>query len=129
MKIARSVIVVGGNGMCSSGRIVNYLKAMRHDLRHNVLLRQAGFQAYGPIGGYVVLDEQRYDIRAQVHTIGGYSFHADQKGLVNFVTRMRAWTSGVRIVDGEPQAKQRLAEMLSSKCKGRKRFVDAVIPS
>ncbi|MCQ4327634.1 MBL fold metallo-hydrolase, partial [Pseudomonas stutzeri] len=31
---ARPAIVIAGNGMCSGGRIVNYLKAMLHDSRH-----------------------------------------------------------------------------------------------
>ncbi|WP_431484855.1 MBL fold metallo-hydrolase RNA specificity domain-containing protein [Pseudomonas solani] len=39
----------------------------------------------------LVVEEQRYDIWAQVHIIGGYSAHADQSGLVRFVTRMSAW--------------------------------------
>src|SRR5690606_39703888 len=69
------VIVIAGNGMCSSGRIVNYLKAMLGDERHDVLF--VGYQAegtpgrqiqrFGPRGGYVELDGERYDIRAQVH--------------------------------------------------------------
>ena len=36
-------------------------------------------QQYGPRGGYVELDGERYDIRARIHTLGGYSAHADQK--------------------------------------------------
>lgn len=93
---ARLAIVIAGNGMCSSGRIVNYLKAMLGDAQHDALF--VGYQAdgtpeqqiqrFGPRGGYVEFDGQCYDIRAQVHTIGGYSAHADQKGLVGFVTRM-----------------------------------------
>ncbi|WP_371136150.1 MBL fold metallo-hydrolase RNA specificity domain-containing protein [Pseudomonas sp.] len=35
------------------------------------------------------MDEKCYAIRAQVHTIGGYSVHADQKGFLGFVTSMR----------------------------------------
>ena len=83
---ARPAIVIAANGMCSSGRIVNYLKAMLGDERHDVLF--VGYQAegttgrqvqrFGPRGGYVELDGQRYAIRAQVHIIGGYSAHADQ---------------------------------------------------
>ncbi|WP_420220380.1 hypothetical protein [Metapseudomonas resinovorans] len=34
---ARPVIVIAGNGMCGSGRIVNYLKSMLRELRHYVL--------------------------------------------------------------------------------------------
>jgi len=40
---ARPAIVIAGNGMCRSGRIVNYLIAMLHDLRHNVLF--VGYRA------------------------------------------------------------------------------------
>jgi metallo-beta-lactamase family protein len=40
---ARPAIVIAGNGMCSSGRIVNYLIAMLDDLRHNVLF--VGYRA------------------------------------------------------------------------------------
>lgn len=117
---AQPAIVIAGNGMCSSGRIVNYLKAMLGDVRHNVLF--VGYQAEGTVGrqiqrfgpkrGGVEIDGQRYDIRAQVHTIGGYSAHADQNGLVGFVTRMRHWPSEVRIVHGEAGAKASLAKLL-----------------
>jgi metallo-beta-lactamase family protein len=84
---ARPAIVIAASGMCSGGRIVNYLKAMLGDPRHDVLFvgyQAAGtpgrdIQTYGPRGGYVVLDGQRIDIRAGIHTLGGYSAHADQK--------------------------------------------------
>lgn len=89
---ARPAIVIAGNGMCSSGRIVNYLKAMLGDPRHDVLF--VGYQArgtpghaiqrFGPRNGYVEFDGQRYNIRAGIHSIGGYSAHADQAGLVGF---------------------------------------------
>jgi metallo-beta-lactamase family protein len=75
-RTARPAIVIAASGMCSGGRIVNYLKAMLGDPRHDVLF--IGYQAsgtpgrdiqkYGPKGGYVELDGQRYPIRAGVHT-------------------------------------------------------------
>lgn len=117
---AQPAIVIAGNGMCSSGRIVNYLKAMLADPRHDILF--VGYQAegtpgrqiqrFGPRGGYVELDGERCDIRAQVHRMGGYSAHADQAGLTGFVTRMRQWPSEVRIVHGEKPARRALADAL-----------------
>lgn len=81
---------------------------MLSDERHDVLF--VGYQAegtigrhiqrFGPRGGYVEMDGQRYAIRSQVHTMSGYSAHADQQGLVGFVTKMRYWPSQVRIVHG-----------------------------
>ena len=114
---ARPAIVIAGGGMCSGGRILNYLKAMLGDQRHNVLF--VGYQAkgtpghaiqtYGPKGGYVDLDDERIDIRAGITSIGGYSAHADHKGLVEFVTGMQQWPTEIRVVHGEAEAKRVLA--------------------
>ena len=133
---AQPAIVIAGNGMCSSGRIVNYLKAMLGDARHDVLF--VGYQAegtpgrqiqrFGPRSGYVELDGQRYDIRAQVHTIGGYSAHADQQGLVSFVTRMAHWPSEIRVVHGEIEAKQQFTTVLQQRYDATGKALKIVIP-
>ena len=117
--------------MCSGGRIVAYLKAMLGDRRHNVLF--VGYQAkgtpgqiiqqYGPKGGYVDLDGERIDIRAGIETLGGYSAHADQQGLINFVTRMRHWPSEIRLVHGEDAAKAQLARALQERYRHNARNV------
>lgn len=57
-------------------------------------------------------DGQRYDIRAGVASIGGYSAHADQAGLVGFVTEMEEWPSEIRLVHGEAGAKAALRQAL-----------------
>lgn len=129
-------IVITGNGMCSAGRIVDYLKAMLGDSRHNVIF--TGYQAkgtpgraiqqYGPAGGYVDLEGERYDIRAGITTLGGYSAHADQKGLVGFITRMRHWPSEVRLVHGEEHAKQALAIALHAKAQQKSHLMNITIP-
>ncbi|UAW99462.1 MBL fold metallo-hydrolase [Halopseudomonas nanhaiensis] len=130
-------VVITSNGMCSAGRIVNYLKAMLHDPRHNVLF--VGYQArgtpgrdiqqYGPGGGWVELDGERYDIRAGIETLGGYSAHADQKGLVKFVTGMRHWPRQVRLVHGDDAAKQRLAGLLKEAARRKGVAMEVVIPT
>ncbi|GGO85127.1 MBL fold hydrolase [Marinobacterium nitratireducens] len=117
---ARPAVVIAGSGMCNAGRIVNYLKAMLGDRRHNVLF--VGYQAkgtpghdiqrYGPDGGYVELDDERIGICAGIETIGGYSAHADQQNLVDFVTGMDKWPSRIRLIHGEAGAKRALAEKL-----------------
>ncbi|WP_348704135.1 MBL fold metallo-hydrolase [uncultured Neptuniibacter sp.] len=109
----RPAIVIAASGMCAGGRIVNYLKALLEDEKADVLF--VGYQAqgtagrdiqkYGPRGGYVYLDGEKIDIRAGVHTISGYSAHADQKDLVNFVKRMRHRPKEIRIVHGDDEAK------------------------
>lgn len=129
-------IVITGSGMCNAGRVVNYLKAMLNDPRHNVVF--VGYQArgtpgaqiqrYGPAGGYVDLDGERYDIKAGIHTIGGYSAHADQAGLVGFVTGMRQWPGEVRLVHGDSDAKATLAGILKTKATARDHTMEVTVP-
>jgi metallo-beta-lactamase family protein len=116
----QAAIVIAASGMCAGGRVVNYLKAMLGDPRHDILFvgyQSAGtpgraIQQYGPRGGYVMLDGERYSIRARVHTIGGYSAHADQRDLLNFATGITAAPREIRLVHGDAGAKAALAEKL-----------------
>jgi len=62
-------------------------------------------QRYGPGGGYVLLDGEKITIRARVETLGGYSAHADQAGLVRFATGMRTPPTAIRLVHGEAPAR------------------------
>ncbi|MCW8982406.1 MAG: MBL fold metallo-hydrolase [Gammaproteobacteria bacterium] len=119
-KNARPTVVLAASGMCSGGRVVNYLKALIQDERHDILF--VGYQAqgtpgrdilkYGPDNGYVELDGQRYTINAGVEAIAGYSAHADQKDLVNFVKRMRVKPREIRLVHGDAEVKQVLQREL-----------------
>jgi metallo-beta-lactamase family protein len=133
---ARPAIVVAGNGMCAGGRIVDYLKAMLGDPRHNVIFvgyqapgtPGAAIQKYGPVGGYVELDRQRYDICAGVETASGYSAHADQNGLLEFVTGMNEWPREIRLVHGDAQAKKVLGQILQRKYSLARRELNLMIP-
>ncbi len=115
---SKPAIVIAASGMCSGGRIMNYLKRFLGMPTADVLF--VGYQAhgtpgrdiqtYGPKGGYVLLDDTRIDIKAGVYTISGYSAHADQTNLVNFVKRMHHKPKHIRIVHGDDEAKLALAE-------------------
>ena len=83
-----------------------------------------GYQAKGTLGrdiqkyaptsyqkdGYVYIDGKRIDIKAKAHTISGYSAHADQQGLINFVKRMRHKPQKIILVHGDQQAKKVLPQ-------------------
>jgi metallo-beta-lactamase family protein len=122
----RPAIVIAAGGMCAGGRIVDYLKAMLGDPRHDVLFigyqaagtPGAAIQRYGPRGGYVELDGQRYDIRARIHTLGGYSAHADQQNLLDFVGAMNPLPREVILVHGERGAKLALQAALGERFAG-----------
>lgn len=114
-------IVIAAGGMCAGGRIVNYLKALIAEPATDIIF--IGYQAegtpgraiqqYGPQGGWVELDGERFTIRAGVHTIGGYSAHADREDLLLFVRGMRRAPGEIRIVHGDLHARQALAVALA----------------
>ena len=118
-KTGRPAVVLAASGMANGGRILNYLKAMLQHPQHGVLF--VGYQARGTYGhriqqygrrenGWVDIEGQRYAVKALVQTIGGYSAHADQSGLVNFVKRMRHWPSHIRVVHGDLAARLALKQ-------------------
>ncbi|WP_349342855.1 MBL fold metallo-hydrolase [Marinobacter sp. MMG032] len=128
----RPCVVLAGSGMCAGGRVVNYLKAMLGDKRNDVLF--VGYQAagtpgrniltYGPRGGWVELDGNRYDIRARIHQVGGYSAHAGQSDLVEFVSGIPFSPREIRIVHGDQVAKLALKRCFQSLT-----GTDIIIPS
>ncbi|WP_040291460.1 MBL fold metallo-hydrolase RNA specificity domain-containing protein [Alishewanella agri] len=118
----KPAIVIAASGMCEGGRVVNYLKAMLGDPVHQVVFvgyqargtLGAAIQQYGPRGGYVNIDGQRIDIKAEVLTLSGYSAHADQQGLTRFIKGMRKRPKQVRIVHGDVDAKKALQTALAA---------------
>ncbi|ROQ20032.1 metallo-beta-lactamase family protein [Marinimicrobium koreense] len=136
-KTGRPAIVLAASGMAAGGRVVNYLKAMLEDERHQVLF--VGYQAqgtpgraiqqYGPSHGWVELDGERRTIRAGVTTIGGYSAHADQNDLVHFVKRMKQWPCTIRLVHGDRDARQALKEKYHALGDSRHHHFNVLLPS
>jgi metallo-beta-lactamase family protein len=117
-------IILAGSGMCTGGRIVNHLQKGIDDPRNDILF--VGYQAAGTPGraiqkysqrpgGYVVLDGERKTIKAKVHTLSGYSAHADQKGLVDWIEGMPDKPRAVKLVHGETAARNVLAEILEKR--------------
>ena len=135
-KSGRPAIVLAASGMAAGGRVVNYLKAMVEDQRHQVLF--VGYQAsgtpgraiqqYGPNHGWVELDGARYTIRAGVTSIGGYSAHADQTDLLNFVRRMKQWPTTIRLVHGDREARETLKDKYEALGRTRGHRFSLILP-
>ena len=118
-------IIVAGGGMCQGGRIVNYLKALLPDARTDLLL--VGFQAQGTPGRQLQsgccslwLDGSEVTVQAQIHSLSGYSAHADQAALLAFVQGMASPPRAIRLVHGEPEVQQMLARQLALACPSTK---------
>jgi metallo-beta-lactamase family protein len=117
----RPAVVIAASGMCTGGRIINYLKAMIAEERNDVVF--VGYQAhgtpgraiqtYGPRGGWVKLDGRRYTINARIHTLRSYSGHADRSNLLRYARAIRRGPHAIRLIHGEPDAQAALTEALA----------------
>ncbi|MEM0924647.1 MAG: MBL fold metallo-hydrolase [Planctomycetota bacterium] len=111
-------IVLAGSGMCTGGRVVNYLKQLIGLESTDVLF--VGYQGAGTPGRdiqagkkRVELDGEVYQVEASVHTLSGYSAHADQADLLRFVAGMSTPPEEIVLVHGEEEPKRRLAVELA----------------
>jgi len=114
---AGSAIIIAGSGMCTAGRIKHHLK---HNLwRSGASVVIVGFQAMGTTGRRIVDGEKqvrvfREDVAvaAKVFTIGGFSAHADQKGLLEWAGNFTESHPRVFVIHGEATASETLAEKI-----------------
>lgn len=113
-------VVLAGSGMCSGGRVVNYLKRFIGKPETDIIF--VGYQAHGTPGYYILrkgewvqLDGKRFDIRAGVHQLSGYSAHGDQADLIRFVEGFEERPKQIRLVHGEDAAREALTEELTKR--------------
>ncbi len=111
-------IIVAASGMCQGGRVMAYLQALLPDKRTDVIF--SGYQAEGTLGRQlqegakiVQIDDQRINVNAQIHSMSGYSAHADKKDLVKFVTGIKHKPRQVHLIHGEQESKHSLYEQLT----------------
>lgn len=117
-------IIIAGSGMCSGGRILDHLATGLADKRNDILF--VGYQAHGTLGrkiieysthpnGYVIIGSRKVPIQAKVHKLSGYSAHADQKGLIDWVESMPEKPGSLKLVHGEPESQKALSDALCAK--------------
>ena len=110
-------IIIAASGMCDAGRIKHHLK---HNLwRPGAQIVITGFQAQGTLGRAIVdgvkkvrILQEEVIVRAKVHTIGGFSAHADQKDLLAWISHFKNPKLQVFVIHGEESASLALAEII-----------------
>lgn len=113
-------IIIAASGMCEAGRVLHHLKATVEDPKNAVLI--VGFQAPHTLGRRIVERRQRVkifgverDLRAEVAVLNGFSAHADQHDLRDFVQGARdrgGKLQRVILVHGEPGPQKALTDLL-----------------
>ncbi len=115
-----TIIVIAGSGMCEGGRVLHHLIHSIQDPDNMIIF--VGFQAQATLGRRIVegispvsIFGDRYEVRARVHFLGGFSAHADGTELLDYVKGMTgARLKRVFLVHGEPEQALALAEQISS---------------
>ena len=110
-------IIISASGMCEVGRIKHHLK---HNLWNpNSTILFVGYQAPGTLGAKLVAGEKKVKIfgeevavNARIEYIEGYSGHADQEGLLNFVYSFITKPKHIFLVHGEPEGQKILKQKL-----------------
>ena len=120
----RPAIILSASGMCEVGRIKHHLK---HNLWNpNSTILFVGYQAPGTLGRSIVEGAEKVKIfgeeiaiNARVEYIEGYSGHADQTWLLNFIWSFTNPPKHVFLVHGEYEGQEELKRKIedSSECK------------
>ncbi len=102
-------IIISASGMCEVGRIKHHLKHNLWNPKSTILF--VGYQAPGTLGYRIVNGEKKVKIfgdeiavNARIEYIEGYSGHADQEWLLNFVYSFIRKPKHIFLVHGEEES-------------------------
>jgi metallo-beta-lactamase family protein len=113
-------LIMAGSGMCTGGRIM-------HHLRYNLPLPETevlmvGFQSPGSLGRKLVdgaesvmIFGEEIPVRASVHTMGGFSAHAGQTDLLDWIGAVAPSRPRTIITHGEDRARRALGDLIHSR--------------
>ncbi len=113
-----SCIIISASGMCEVGRIKHHLKHNIWNPKNTILF--VGYQALGTLGRKIVdgaktvkIFGEEVSVNARVEYIEGYSGHADQQGLLNFVYSFIKKPEHIFLVHGEEEGQKVLKEKIT----------------
>ena len=113
-----SSVIISSSGMCDAGRI-------KHHLKHNLYRREStvvfvGYQAEGTLGrnlvdgtDHVTIFGEQIEVKAEITSLPGLSGHADQKGLINWITAFKQKPKMVFVVHGDKMVAPFFASLLT----------------
>ena len=111
-------VIISASGMCDAGRI-------RHHLKHNLWREEStivfvGYQAEGSFGRRLLdgvkevkLFGEEIDVKATIVKLNGISGHADQKGLIRWLSGFKSKPKMVYVVHGESTAMETFQQKIN----------------
>jgi len=114
-----SSIIISASGMCEAGRI-------KHHLKHNLWREESsvvfvGYQAANTLGRRIKDGEklvkifgEEIGVRSRIYSIDGFSGHADQKGLLDWIGAFKKKPKKVFLVHGEETSLGELSRLIGT---------------
>lgn len=110
-------VIISASGMCEAGRIRHHLKHTLWDARNSIVF--VGYQAEGTLGRSLVqgakevkLFGEPVSVNAEIYNLEGFSGHADQAGLIDWLSGFQTAPKQVFLVHGEYQSKHDFADKI-----------------
>ena len=114
----KGCIIISASGMCNAGRIKFHLQSNLYKSESSIIF--VGYQAEGTLGRRLVDGAKQVRIygediavNAKIHTLGGFSAHADKNGLHNWVITNKNPKTKIFVVHGEEESTEKFAEHLT----------------
>ncbi|HPK87094.1 MAG TPA: MBL fold metallo-hydrolase RNA specificity domain-containing protein [Atribacterota bacterium] len=123
-----SKVIISASGMCTAGRI-------KHHLKHNLWRKESsivfiGYQAEGTLGRRIQDGAKKVNIfgeeissKAEIHVLEGFSGHADQEEIIQWLGSFSNKPKKVFLVHGEQNSLHALSDLIQQKLN-----LDTIIP-
>ncbi len=112
-------VIISSSGMCEAGRIKHHLKHNLWNPKSSIVF--VGYQAKGTLGHSILKGDKRVTIfgekikiEAEIHNLEGFSGHADQNGLIQWLGGFKEQPKKIFIVHGEEDSKYDFSEKVKS---------------
>lgn len=113
-------IIISASGMCEAGRIRHHLKHGLWNEKNSVIF--VGYQANGTLGKQLVegakeikIFGETIKVAAEIYNLEGFSGHADQAGLLDWLGGFKVVPKQIFLVHGEEQSKVDFAKIVKEK--------------
>lgn len=116
----QSCIIISASGMCDAGRI-------KHHLKHNLWRNESsvvfvGYQANGSLGRKIIegaktikILGEEINIQSNIYSLLGFSGHADQQGLLDWIGSFKKKPKKIFLTHGEEDAIAEFSKLITEK--------------
>ncbi|NLN13979.1 MAG: MBL fold metallo-hydrolase [Tissierellia bacterium] len=122
-------VIISSSGMATAGRVRHHLKHNLWDPRNSLVF--VGYQAEGTLGRILLDGAKRVkllgeeiDVQLEIYDLEGFSGHADQRTLLNWIGKFRYKPKKIFLVHGEEEPARVLSGLIEEKYN-----IETIIPN